>query len=144
MTEDEFVAEVARRADPDEDEARQAIRATLRALARRLPPDVPAEIVDHIPGRLGDIILPGHLPDGIPREGHGEVFDVVELYHRIARERDITAAKARREAQAVGGTLAVAFPTDVLRDLSGSLTPDYAEIFDKEFATPELPDPDPF
>ena len=100
MTEDEFVAEVARRANLDENEARHAVRATLRALARRLPADVPAEVVDHIPGRLGDIILPGHLPDGIPREGRGEVFDVVELYHRIARERDITAAKARKEAQA--------------------------------------------
>jgi uncharacterized protein (DUF2267 family) len=144
MTEDEFIAEVARRADLYESEAREAVRATLRALARRLPPDVPAEIVEHIPGRLGDIILPGHLPDGIPREGRGEVFDVVELYHRIARERDITAAKARKEAQAVGGTLAVALPTDVLRDISANLTPDYAEFFDKEFATPELPDPDPF
>jgi uncharacterized protein (DUF2267 family) len=144
MTEDEFIAEVARRADLDESAAREAVRATLRALARRLPPDVPAEIVEHIPGRLGDIILPGHLPDGIPREGRGEVFDVVELYHRIARERDITAAKARKEAQAVGGTLAVALPTEVLTDISANLTPDYAEFFDKEFTTPELPDPDPF
>jgi uncharacterized protein (DUF2267 family) len=144
MTEDEFVAEVARRANLDENEARHAVRATLRALARRLPADVPAEVVDHIPGRLGNIILPGHLPDGIPREGRGEVFDVVELYHRIARERDITAAKARKEAQAVGGTLALALPTDVLTHISAHLTPDYAEMFDKEFATPELPDPDPF
>jgi uncharacterized protein (DUF2267 family) len=144
MTEDEFVSEVARRADLDEDGARQAIRATLRALARRLSPDVPREIVEHIPGRLGDVVLPGHLPDGIPREGRGEEFDVVELYHRIARERDVTAAKARREAQAVGGTLALALPGDVLRDLSANLTPDYAELFDKEFASPELPDPDPF
>ena len=144
MTEEEFVSEVARRADLDEPDARDAIRATLRALARRLPPDIPAEIVDHIPGRLGDIILPGRLPDGIPREGRGEVFDVVELYHRIARERDITAAKARREAQAVGGALAVALPAGVLTGLSEHLTPDYAEVFDKEFATPELPDPDPY
>jgi uncharacterized protein (DUF2267 family) len=143
MTEQEFVAEVARRAGLDDDEARMAIRATLRALARRLPPDVPAEVVEHIPGRLGDIILPGHLPDGIPQEGRGEVFDIVELYHRIARERDITAAKARKEAQAVGGTLALALPGDVLTDVSAQLTPDYAELFDKEFATPELPDPDP-
>lgn len=138
------MAEVARRAGLNDDEARQAIRATLRALARRLPADVPSEIADQIPGRLGEVVLPGHLPDGIPREGRGEQFDVVELYHRIARERNITAAKARREAQAVGGALAAALPDDVLRDLSGHLTPEYAELFDKEFASPELPDPDPF
>lgn len=135
MQPDEFIAAVQQEAELSEEDARQAVVATLAVLADRLERGLPEQIFDLVPDTIEAPLRRGHK--------HGEPLTVVQLYRQIARRRNVPEAQARQDAQAIMAVIERAVDDEVLREIAQQLPPEYAELFSKEFATPELPEPDP-
>lgn len=124
MTYAKFVGEVQRRADlPSAELAEQMSRATLRALAERLPVERRRVVADALPLPLSeDLQHPG--------AGHRQ-FRVRELYNRIARANPgVEPRRVSASAGAVVSVLRDTLPVDVYDELVDLLPPDYYRLLE--------------
>jgi uncharacterized protein (DUF2267 family) len=135
MRPDEFIAAVQREAELTEEEAREAVVATLAVLADRLGRGLPERVFDLLPDTIEAPLRRGHK--------HGEPLSIVQFYRQIARQRDVPESQARQDAQGIMAVLEGSLDDQVLREIAEQLPAEYAELFSKEFVTPELPEPDP-
>lgn len=106
---------------PDQEQARQAVTATLQVLGQRLSGGEPNDLASQ---------LPASLAEALPAEGAGERFGVDAFYQRVAEAEpwDASPEEARRHARAVMATLKVALTGRELDHVAEQLPPDYADL----------------
>jgi uncharacterized protein (DUF2267 family) len=103
------------------DEAKDAVRATLRVLGERL-----------VGGETKDLAsqLPPALAEALPAEGAGESFGVDEFYARVARyeQGDASPQDARRHARAVAAALRNSLTGGEFDDIAAQLPAEYDDL----------------
>lgn len=123
VNEADFHETVRRRAALDSDEAaREVTDATLRILGERLSDGE----VDDLAPLLPEGVAASMLDAG---EGRSAGFPFDEFVARVAERTGATEADARRQARAVGATLAAAVGEEELHDARSQLQDEYDQLF---------------
>lgn len=105
-----------------QDEAEQAIRATLETLAERILGDEASHLADQLPEEYGQC-LRGH-------EGQtGEAFSLKEFYERVGQREGIEPITAAKHVRAVMAVLNSAITPGEFEDVQANLSDDYNELF---------------
>lgn len=122
MQEHEIVSAVKNTSGLDStDHAKDATRATLRVLGRRLAGGEPGDLASQ---------LPPALAEALPESGAGETFGVEEFYRRVAEEegRGCTQDGAREHARAVVATLKAGVSESEFAEVETQLPADYEDL----------------
>jgi uncharacterized protein (DUF2267 family) len=105
----------------DQDQARDAVRATLGVLGRRLSGGEPHDLASQ---------LPKGIADALPEQGAGERFGVDDFYQRVAEAEsgEATPEEARRHSRAVMAALKAGLTGREFDHIAEQLSPDYADL----------------
>jgi uncharacterized protein (DUF2267 family) len=122
MKYDEFVSQVRDAAGlQSREEAEQAARATLFALASRLTTGEAEDLAAQLPPELGDEVLRGAVPF--------ETLTLEDFFRRVQQKLGVDdAAEAERRARAVMGVLAEAITQGELEDVFSQLPKEFADL----------------
>jgi uncharacterized protein (DUF2267 family) len=121
MNDEQFIAEVKNLAELDADQdARNAIGATLETLRERLAGEEPSDLAAQLPLKIAPYV-----------EGDGgrESFPVEEFYERVAQKEGVGNDEATRHARAVATVVQTAVTGGELDDLRSQLGNRYRELF---------------
>jgi uncharacterized protein (DUF2267 family) len=106
---------------PDQEQARDAVRATLTVLGQRLAGGEPHDLASQ---------LPKGIADALPERGAGERFGVDDFYQRVADNEagERTPEEGRRHARAVMAALKAGLAGREFDHVVEQLSPDYADL----------------
>jgi len=106
---------------PDQEHARDAVRATLSVLGQRLSGGEPHDLASQ---------LPKGIADALPEKGAGERFGVDDFYQRVADAEagDATPEDARRHARAVMAALKAGLAGREFDHIAEQLSPDFSDL----------------
>jgi uncharacterized protein (DUF2267 family) len=114
-----FVASVEREAHTSREEAEQAIQATLRTLAERLPGVEARHVAAELPPRAAAWLHDGKKP---------QPFGLAEFLHRVAEREGVTEETAQEHARAVFAAVGKALDGKELHDMVSELPEDFHEL----------------
>src|SRR5215217_802280 len=121
MKGDQFIAEVRNLTELDTNEqAREAIRATLETLKERLAGNEPSNLAAQLPPEVAP------YAEG---EGGGESFPVREFYERVAQKEGVGHDEAVKHARAVATVVQTAVTGGEIDDVRSQLGNEYEELF---------------
>jgi uncharacterized protein (DUF2267 family) len=105
----------------DQDQARDAVRATLGVLGQRLAGGEPHDLAAQ---------LPQGVADALPEQGAGERFGVDDFYRRVAtaEQGEPSVDQARQHARAVMAALKAGLQGREFDQIAEQLSPDYADL----------------
>jgi uncharacterized protein (DUF2267 family) len=122
VREEEFLEFVERAAGITRQEAREAVRATLRTLAERITRGEAEDIAVFLPGAFRELLASaGEL---------AEPFDVDEFVRRVARREGVDGRTATRHVRAVFTALAQLASLDALSNLAAQLSNDFEPLLE--------------
>ena len=121
MKHDEFIARVRDLAEVQTDEeAEQAIRATLETLRERLAGNEPNNLADQ---------LPPEIAGPLRGEGGRDNFSLAEFYRQVAEKEGVEEPEAVRHARAVATVVEEAVTPGGMDHVREQLNPEYSELF---------------
>jgi uncharacterized protein (DUF2267 family) len=119
----EFVSNVRTLAELESnDQAENAIRATLETLRERLAGNEPNNLAAQLPPELAGYVQ---------GEGGRERFSLGEFYDRVARKEGVGPNEATVHARAVASVLMNAVTEGEIDDIRDQLGEEYADLFGK-------------
>lgn len=124
MQYDDFIDRVQQRAGlTSQQEAVDAIRATLETLGERLSRMETRQLATQLPKDLRAYFHPKH---------ESQVFPVDEFFNRVSARAHVRRAEAVAEARAVIGVLREAVAAGEIEDVRLELAPGYDALFGEE------------
>jgi uncharacterized protein (DUF2267 family) len=130
MSYDEFLRLVEVEGGLPEEEARQAIRATLATLGERLSGGEARDIAQQLPEETRALLLDGEDAQG---------FGVDEFLRRVAEREHVLEPAAERHALAVFAALGRVVSRDELKDMASELGRRYGPLLEAAKAPPPPP-----
>lgn len=105
----------------DQEQARDAVRATLTVLGQRLSGGETHDLASQ---------LPDELASALPEQGAGERFGVEDFYRRVAEVETLGASEqdGRRHARAVMAALKAGLTGGEFDQIATQLSPDYDDL----------------
>jgi uncharacterized protein (DUF2267 family) len=122
MGEEAFLEQVEQAAGITRQEARDAVRATLRTLAERITRGEAEDVAVFVPGEFRELLASG-------RET-AEQFSVDEFVRRVARREGVDGRTAVRHARSVFTALGKAASPDALSNLAAQLSADFSPLLE--------------
>lgn len=104
------------------DEVRQAVHATLRTLADRIPAETANKLVRQLPVELRSAIQD-------QKEQAGSSFTLKEFYQRVSEKENIDPATAVIHVRSVFAVLNSAIIPADFSEIQAALSEDYEELF---------------